>query len=41
VAANIFHLGFAEARPDGHNIGAWFARMSGLAGFQKSLSEAA
>jgi glutathione S-transferase len=41
VASNIFHLGFAEARPDSHNIDAWFARMSGLAGFQKSLPEAA
>lgn len=41
VASNIFHLGLAAARPDSHNISAWFEGMSGIAGFQKSLPDAA
>ncbi len=39
VASNIFHLGFADALPDRPNIRAWFARMSAIEGFRKSLPE--
>ena len=37
LASNIFHLGLAKAIPSHANIQAWFARMSELKGYQKSL----
>jgi len=37
VASNIFHLGLAKAAPKLSNIQAWFARISDLDAFQKSL----
>jgi len=37
LAANMFHLGLAEQRPDSPAIQAWYDRISSLKGFQKSL----
>jgi len=37
VASNIFHLGMAKAAPETPNIQAWFARISDLEAFRKSL----
>ena len=39
VGSNIFHLGFADAMPDTPNITGWFARISAIEGFQKSLPQ--
>ena len=39
VASNIAQLGFAEAVPDEPKLGQWYARVSALPGFQKSMPQ--
>ena len=39
LASNIFQLGFADAAPKAPNIAKWYQRVSGIAGFKKSLPE--
>lgn len=39
MASNIFQLGFARITPDGEHTRRWFARMSAMEGFQRSLPQ--